>query len=38
VFAAVSGDGRITVFDLSVDKYSPVCRFAFLLTGRTMYL
>ena len=26
VFATVSGDGRVTVFDLSTDKYTPVCR------------
>ena len=26
VFSAVSGDGRVTVFDLSIDKYTPVCR------------
>ena len=27
VFATVSGDGRVTVFDLSTDKYTPVCRY-----------
>ena len=26
VFATVSGDGRVTVFDLCTDKYTPVCR------------
>ena len=30
VFATVSGDGRVTVFDLSTDKYTPVCRCTFL--------
>ena len=33
VFATVSGDGRVTVFDLSTDKYTPVCRLLSTITG-----
>ena len=38
VFATVSGDGRVTVFDLSTDKYTPVCRSLSLSSCKNTFL